>query len=218
MTSERFVLMFNLGGIIMKIGLLGGTFNPIHMGHLIISEYIRQVFPLDKVIFIPTGDPPHKNESTLIPALDRYEMTKLAIKTNPYFDVSDIELKRVGKSYTSDTIDAFKAELPQDELYFIIGGDILDELINWKDIRDVFKKIGFIMIGRNRLKDNEIMKKINDYNKEYNSTIYYIEGPQIEISSTLIRELIKEKKSIRYLVPKEIEDYILYHDLYLMGD
>ena len=89
MTSERFVLMFNLGGIIMKIGLLGGTFNPIHMGHLIISEYIRQVFPLDKVIFIPTGDPPHKNESTLIPALDRYEMTKLAIKTNPYFDVSD---------------------------------------------------------------------------------------------------------------------------------
>ncbi|MDD2446705.1 MAG: nicotinate-nucleotide adenylyltransferase [Tissierellia bacterium] len=202
----------------MKIGLLGGTFNPIHMGHLIISEYIRQVFPLDKVIFIPTGDPPHKNESTLIPALDRYEMTKLAIKTNPYFDVSDIELKRVGKSYTSDTIDAFKAELPQDELYFIIGGDILDELISWKDIRDVFKKIGFIMIGRNRLKDNEIMKKINDYNKEYNSTIYYIEGPQIEISSTLIRELIKEKKSIRYLVPKEIEDYILYHDLYLMGD
>lgn len=218
MTSERFVLMFNLGGIIMKIGLLGGTFNPIHMGHLIISEYIREVFPLDKVIFIPTGDPPHKNESTLIPALDRYEMTKLAIKTNPYFDVSDIELKRVGKSYTSDTIDAFKAELPQDELYFIIGGDILDELISWKDIRDVFKKIGFIMIGRNRLKDNEIMKKINDYNKEYNSTIYYIEGPQIEISSTLIRELIKEKKSIRYLVPKEIEDYILYHDLYLMGD
>ena len=155
MTSERFVLMFNLGGIIMKIGLLGGTFNPIHMGHLIISEYIRQVFPLDKVIFIPTGDPPHKNESTLIPALDRYEMTKLAIKTNPYFDVSDIELKRVGKSYTSDTIDAFKAELPQDELYFIIGGDILDELISWKDIRDVFKKIGFIMIGRNRLKDRK---------------------------------------------------------------
>lgn len=202
----------------MRIGLLGGTFNPIHTGHLIISEYIREVFPLDKVIFIPSGDPPHKNEKELIPASNRYEMTKLAIESNPYFELSDIELKRQGKSYTTDTIDTLKAEMPHDEVYFIVGGDILDELISWKDISGVFRKINFILIGRNGLEDDEILKKIDEYNKEYNSTIYYIKGPQIEISSTSIRQHIKEEKSIKYLVPKKVEDYIISNRLYLMGD
>ncbi|NLL81480.1 MAG: nicotinate-nucleotide adenylyltransferase [Tissierellia bacterium] len=202
----------------MKIGLLGGTFNPIHMGHLIISEHIRQVFPLDKVIFIPSSDPPHKDQENLIPAYNRYEMTRLAIQSNPCFEISDIELKREGKSYTFDTIHAIKNEMPLDELYFIIGADILYELNTWKDISGIFKKIKFILVGRNRIEDHKIIKKIEEYNKGYNSSIYYIKGPHIEISSTLIRELVKEGKSIKYLVPKEVEGYIIENNLYTMGD
>lgn len=218
MTSERFVLMFNLGGVSVKIGLFGGTFNPIHTGHLIISEYIRANFPLDKVIFIPSGDPPHKDKKELIEASHRFEMTKLAIKSNPYFEVSDIELKRKGKSYSTDTIDQLKSIMPKDELYFIIGGDILDELINWKDIKGIFKKINFILIGRDGVEDNKILKKIDEYKEEYNAMIYYMKGPEIDISSTLIRELIEDEKSIKYLVPKEVEEYIIDHKLYLLEE
>src|SRR5690554_3553474 len=104
--------MFDLGGLYMKVGLMGGTFNPIHLGHLIISEYIRTNFPLDKVVFIPTGDPPHKDNKELISAMDRFHMTELAIKSNPYFEISANEINRVGKSYSTDTIDEFINKMP----------------------------------------------------------------------------------------------------------
>lgn len=202
----------------MKVGLMGGTFNPIHLGHLIISEYIRTNFPLDKVVFIPTGDPPHKDNKELISAMDRFHMTELAIKSNPYFEISANEINRVGKSYSTDTIDEFINKMPEDELYFIIGSDTLDDLKNWKDIENVFEKISFIVIGRNGLADTDIEQKINEYNKKYNSNIFYVSGPQIEISSTMIRSYIAENKSIRYLVPKDVEEYIKARELYIVEE
>lgn len=202
----------------MKIGIMGGTFNPIHLGHLIISEYIRCNFPLDKVIFIPTGDPPHKNEKDLAQSNDRYNMTEMAIKSNSYFEISPIEINRKGKSYSTETIDILLKENFNNELYFIIGSDTLIDLINWKDIKNIFKKISFIVIGRDKLSDELINKKIEEYRREYNSSIFYISGPQIEISSTMIRDNIKNNKSIKYLVPKEVEEYIKTHKLYIMED
>lgn len=218
MTSEHFVLMFSLGGISLKIGILGGTFNPIHIGHLIISEHIRNNFPLDKVTFIPSGDPPHKDKSELVPASKRLKMTELAIQSNPYFDISDIEINRIGKSYTIDTVNVIKSKLPNDELYFIIGGDILDELESWKDIGDVFNKISFILIGRDGLEDEDIYSKIDKYKEKYDAEIHYVKGPQIEVSSTYIRQKAGEGKSIKYLVTEEVEEYIINHGLYLMED
>lgn len=202
----------------MKVGLMGGTYNPIHLGHLIISEYIRTNFPLDKVIFIPTGDPPHKDNKELISAIDRFNMTKLAIESNPYFDISSIEIKREGKSYSSDTIDEFLKEMHEDELYFIIGSDTLFELEKWKNIKNIFKKIRFIVAGREGLSDNNIEDKVEEYRKKYNSNIVYVSGPKIEISSTMIRECVAEEKSIRYLVPWEVEEYIKTHRLYIVEE
>ncbi|WFA09504.1 nicotinate-nucleotide adenylyltransferase [Tissierella sp. Yu-01] len=202
----------------MKVGLMGGTYNPIHLGHLIISENIRTNFPLDRVIFIPTGDPPHKDNNELISAIDRYNMTKLAIESNPYFDISSIEVKREGKSYSTDTIDEFLKAMPEDELYFIIGSDTLFDLEKWKDIRDIFKKISFIVTGREGLSDNNIEDKIEEYRKKFNSKIAHVSGPKIEISSTMIREYVSEDKSIRYLVPRQVEEYIKTHRLYIVEE
>ncbi len=109
----------------MKIGILGGTFNPVHIGHLILAEEVREKLKLDKIIFIPTALPPHKDNMDIAPAGDRLKMLKLAIKGNKFFGVSDIEIKRKGRSYTIDTIKELKNKFVNDELYFIIGSDLL---------------------------------------------------------------------------------------------
>ncbi len=118
----------------MKIGVLGGTFNPVHAGHLILAEEMREKLGLDQVVFIPTCIPPHKQAKGIAPADDRMAMVKLAIKGNRSFSVSDVEIKRQGASYTIDTIRQLKKSYPRDELIFIIGSDLLKYLDDWKDI------------------------------------------------------------------------------------
>lgn len=197
----------------MKIGLMGGTFNPIHMGHLIISEFLRITFPLDKVIFIPSGNPPHKNND-IAESNHRMSMVNLATSQNPFFEVSSIELKRTGKSYTIDTIKEIKDIYPNDELYFIIGSDSLLDLTSWKDFESLISKTNFLICGRPENTEESILNKIDELTKEYNSNIIYIKGPLIEISSTLIRDRIKDQKSIKYLVTGEVEEYIYKNNLY----
>lgn len=199
----------------MKVGLMGGTFNPIHLGHLLISEYIRDNFPLDKIIFIPSGNPPHKNWGELIATKHRYNMSLLATGSNQYFDVSSLEINRQGKSYTVDTINEFKSTYPNDEFYFIIGGDTLYELTKWHDYNKLFSITNFIVIDRPGFENIEILDKIEDLNRVYGASIFYIKGPLIDISSTQIRQNLKHNKSIKYLVPKEVEDYISFHKLYI---
>lgn len=197
----------------MKIGLMGGTFNPIHMGHLIISEFLRVTFPLDKVIFIPSGNPPHKNND-IAESNHRMSMVNLATSQNPFFEVSSIELKRAGKSYTIDTIKEIKDIYPNDELYFIIGSDSLLDLTSWKDFESLISKTNFLIYGRPENTEESILNKIDELTKKYNSNIIYIKGPLIEISSTSIRDMIKNEKSIKYLVTEEVEKYIYKNNLY----
>ena len=196
----------------MKIGIMGGTFNPIHHGHLILSEYIRLEENLDKIIFIPTGNPPHKN--SVLDAKLRLEMVELAIKSNPYFNASDIEVKRTNLTYTIDTIKELKEKYPSAELFMIIGADTLLSLHNWKDCSKVLSQINFIVADRLGLRPSDIEEEIKRLSNKYFSNIFNIASPIIDISSTDIRNRIKENLSIKYLVPETIEDYILQNNLY----
>ncbi len=198
----------------MKIGLMGGTFNPIHIGHLIIAEHIRTFAGLDKVVFIPTGHPPHKDEKELVSAEHRYNMVKIAIDDNPYFEASRIEIDRVGSTYTIDTVEELKKTYPEDEFFFLIGGDTLDELLKWKNHEKLLKTTQFILVGRSGVDEEKINKTIKKYKEEYDSSITYVKGPLIEISSTTIRDYLEREISIKYLVEKKVEKYIMEMELY----
>ena len=132
----------------MNIGLLGGTFNPVHIGHLILAEEAREKLKLDKIIFIPTALPPHKDNLDIAPADKRLKMLKLAISGNKYFAVSDIEIKRQGRYYTIDTLNELKRKYSRDELYFIIGSDLLKYLNEWKDLHEIIKMVKFVCARR----------------------------------------------------------------------
>jgi len=187
----------------MKIGILGGTFNPIHIGHLILAEEVREKLKLDKVIFVPTYLPPHKDNSDIAPAHARLAMIKLAIKGNRYFLASDIEIKRDGRSYTIDTLKEFEKAYPQDELYFIIGSDLLKYLDDWKDLQEIIKMVRFIVATR----PGYPLEKIPSH-------ISTIPIRAVDISGFEIRKAIKEDKSFRYLVSEAVLKYINKKKLY----
>lgn len=201
----------------MKIGLIGGTFNPIHHGHLILSEYVREQCKLDKVIFIPTGLPPHKAESTVEDPVTRFDMTRLGIELNSFFDVSDIETYREGISYTIDTIIELKELYPNEDLYFIIGADSLFQLPTWKDYDKLLKIMNIIVVNRPGGENNLIQDKVREYADLFNSNIIEVKSPLIEISSSDIRDRVKNGKSIKYLVPQKVEEYIMQKNLYKEG-
>lgn len=190
-----------------KYGIFGGSFNPIHYGHLMICEYIKEEMGLDKVIFIPTGNPPHKELE--LSAKDRYEMVRLAISPNPDFEISDIETTRVKKSYTVDTIRELKKIYKEEKLYFLIGLDSLFQLKTWMKIGDLSQEIEFVVALRpGYLDKEEINKEIDFLRKNFGTKINLIKTPLYEISSTDLRDRIHEGKSLRYLIPKKVLDYI----------
>lgn len=190
-----------------KYGIFGGSFNPIHYGHLMICEYIKEEMGLDKVIFIPTGNPPHKELE--LSAKDRYEMVRLAISPNPDFEISDIETTRVKKSYTVDTIRELKKIYKEEKLYFLIGLDSLFQLKTWMKIGDLSQEIEFVVALRPGYLDREEINKEIDFLREnFGTKINLIKTPLYEISSTDLRDRIREGKSLRYLIPKKVLDYI----------
>lgn len=190
-----------------KYGIFGGSFNPIHYGHLMICEYIKEEMGLDKVIFIPTGNPPHKDLG--VSAEDRYEMVRLAISPNPDFEISDIETTRVNLSYTVDTIRELKKIYKEEKLYFLIGLDSLFQLKTWKKIGDLSKEIEFVVALRPGYIDKEEINNEIDFLREnFGTRINLIKTPLYEISSTDLRDRIHEGKSLRYLIPKKVLDYI----------
>ena len=190
-----------------KYGIFGGSFNPIHYGHLMICEYIKEEMGLDKVIFIPTGNPPHKDLG--VSAEDRYEMVRLAISPNPDFEISDIETTRVNLSYTVDTIRELKKIYKEEKLYFLIGLDSLFQLKTWKKIGDLSQEIEFVVALRPGYIDKEEINREIDFLREnFGTRINLIKTPLYEISSTDLRERIHEGKSLRYLIPKKVLDYI----------
>ena len=190
-----------------KYGIFGGSFNPIHYGHLMICEYIKEEMGLDMVIFIPTGNPPHKELE--LSAEDRYEMVRLAISPNPDFEISDIETTRVKKSYTVDTVRELKKIYKEEKLYFLIGLDSLFQLKTWMKIGDLSQEIEFVVALRPGYLDREEINKEIDFLREnFGTKINLIKTPLYEISSTDLRDRIREGKSLRYLIPKKVLDYI----------
>lgn len=202
----------------MKIGIIGGTFNPIHFGHLILSEYIREEMDLDKIIFIPTRIPPHKSSTNIPSGAIRMEMLSLAIKSNNNFSVSSIELDREGTSYTIDTIIELNKNYPDDEFYLIIGEDSLFQLHTWERFNQLIKESNFIVADRISSEDIQVENRIQELNHRYNGNIVKANSPLIEISSTMIRDRVNGGLSIKYLVPEEVENYILNKGLYKMGN
>jgi nicotinate-nucleotide adenylyltransferase len=190
-------------GALVKVGILGGTFNPIHVGHLILAEEVREKLCLDKIIFMPAYLPPHKNNSHVIEAGHRYKMIQAAIKENPYFSVSDIEIKRKGRSYTIDTIRELKKLYPGDELYFITGSDLLKYLDDWKDLSQIISMVKFVVATR----PGYALEKIPAY-------IATVAIRAVDISAFEIRDAIKDNKSFRYLVPESVFKYITKKNLY----
>lgn len=199
----------------MKIAIMGGTFDPIHIGHLILAERVRDSKELDQVIFIPTGVNPLKKDKNISSSVHRLEMLRLAIESNPYFSISTIEIERGGLSYTIDTLRALRVKYKDDDLYFIIGSDIIFQLEKWKDFKELFKLCKFILVDRPGNEYKEIDEKIQELNINYQLSFERITLPLMDISSSDIRNRVKSKKSIKYLVPTNVEDYIKKHKLYL---
>ena len=190
-----------------KYGIFGGTFNPIHYGHLMICEYLKEELGLDKIIFIPTGNPPHKDLD--VSARARYEMVKLAISSNPTFEISDIETNRIKLSYTVDTVRDLKKIYKDEKLFFLIGLDTLFQLKTWKKIEELSGEIEFVVALRPKYIDiKEINRELKFLRENYGTKVEIIHTPLYEISSTELRDRIKEEKSVRYLIPEEVVNYI----------
>jgi nicotinate-nucleotide adenylyltransferase len=191
----------------MRIGVFGGTFNPPHLGHLIVAESARESLNLDKVLFIPCASPPHKSSRSLADADCRLEMVKLAISGNTCFEASDIEIERGGKSYTVDTLRALTALYPRAELFLLIGIDNLLELHTWKEPEEIFGLCDVVAINRPGFDPANVRK-------DYLRRVTFLRYPSIDISSSEIRRKAKMGKSIKYLVPSAVESYILKHGAY----
>jgi len=193
----------------MRIGIFGGTFNPPHIGHLIVAEFIREEANLDKIIFVPCSSPPHKQNlnylSQLADPLHRFEMVKIAIKSNPFFEASDVEIKRGGISYTIDTINQMLEEFPGHIFYLLIGADQFREFHTWRKPEEIVSKARLIVFNRPGFVIPE---------SEFSRFAEFITVPNIDVSASTIRSRIRSGKSIKYLVPAEVEEYIYANGLY----
>lgn len=195
-----------------NLGIMGGTFDPIHYGHLVAAEESRIEFDLKKIIFVPSGHPPHKKEKEVTLFQHRYLMTALAIATNPYFEVSSIEIEREGPSYAIDTINIFKEKYPESNIYFITGADAILQIITWHRTEELQRVCNFIAVSRPGYKLKEINTDLK--NKFSFNNIFSLEIPALAISSTEIRRRVKNNKPIKYLLPEAVESYIYYKKLY----
>ena len=185
----------------MKIGILGGTFNPPHMGHLVLAQEFIENLGLDKILFIPTNISPHKEiESANV--YNRFEMIKLAVAGNECFEVLDLEVKREGVSYTIDTVKEVKRKYPDQELYLIIGSDLANDFSDWKDYEEIKKIVKVVVACRKSFP----LKEKGDF--------VLSDVTQIEISSSKIRNSIREGHDVKYFVNTEVLNYIKKHELY----
>lgn len=191
----------------MKIGLFGGTFNPPHIGHLIVIESLRDTLKFDKIFFIPSAQPPNKPNISHAPPRMRYEMTQLAVKGNINFEVSDIEIQRQGPSYTIDTLEKLITCFPKANFSLIIGADNLLEFEMWRSPEEIATKANLVVMSRPDFSIHNVKSKYTRYAQFQNV-------PSIGISSTDIRRRVKMGRSIRYLVPLTVEQYIFNKGLY----
>lgn len=200
----------------MKIGILGGTFNPIHNGHLELAKYCQTVLSLDKVIFIPTYTPPHKASTELADCLHRLNMCTLALKGIDSFEVSDIEIKRKGKSYSYQTLTSLKEIYPNDTLYFIMGADMFLTLANWKNPKIIFQKSIIVTIPRSESNKYDLQKYYDTVLKSLGAKAEILDESVTQVSSTFIRENISQGtcSKIINLIDKNVFEYIKKYNIY----
>lgn len=198
-----------------RIGLMGGTLNPVHHGHLLIAEAALHAKKLDQVIWIPAGDPPHKDDEDLAPQEDRYAMTVLATASNPGFEVSRWEMEREGPSYSLTTIQHFRQWVDADNLFFITGADTVLELLTWHRHEEVIRSCRFLAAAR---PGHDLSRADEVLPPEYVARIEELPVAAVEISSTDIRRRIKAGEPIRYMVPEAVESYLRKRGLYLRQD
>lgn len=200
---------------IKRIGVFGGSFNPVHIGHLTIAQDAVEQLELDRLIFMPAAVPPHKQDKVLADGNHRLEMLRLATESNPGFEVSEMELQRGGVSYTFDTMTQIQNEHPDAELFFIIGLDSLPELHLWRNVNELLELCTVVPFARGGEDPTLVTEKIqlsNEWKKRLLERMIRIH--EIEVSSSEIRMRVAEGLSIRYLVPPEVEMYIAEHHLY----
>ena len=213
-----------------RVAIFGGTFNPVHYGHLRCAEEARENFKLDRIWFMPSNLPPHKDRKGTISAMHRIKMIKLAIMGNPYFRVSDLEAKRGGLSYSVSTISRFREADGIESLYFILGADAFAEIDTWKSWKKIFSLTNFIVASRPPYSAGETGLVPVDIKGEFcylpdrnlhmhksGNTIQFFRMTPMDISSTGIRGLAREGRSIRYLAPAAVDEYIMKTGCYRDG-
>lgn len=199
----------------MKIGIMGGTFDPIHIGHLLLGEFAYENFHLDEIWFLPNGNPPHKTtDESGVSLDDRIEMVKLATVDVPYFRLNLYEASSKKHSYTYSTMRALREMYPEHEFFFILGADSLFSIEQWKNFREIFPSCTILAAMRDD-KDTESMQaQIRYLNEKYGADIRLLQAPLVEISSTTIRRRAENGLSIRYMVPDVVSEYIQSNALY----
>ncbi|MGQ9615032.1 MAG: nicotinate-nucleotide adenylyltransferase [Spirochaetota bacterium] len=199
-----------MGNQYHRLGIFGGTFNPIHLGHLRLAEDVREEFFLDKVLFVPAARPPHKEMDVWIDPLHRLRMVEIAIEGNEHFLCDPVEVERGGVSYTIDTVKyVYEKYNPEKKPFLIIGSDLIPGLDSWKSVDMLIKMVNFIVINRDGYPFEGMKKGII-----MNSSHYLYEKRKINIKSSEIRERLKSKRSIRYLVTDKVFQYIIENELY----
>lgn len=200
-----------------KIGLLGGSFNPIHNGHLLLAESARDQFELDRVIFIPTGNNPFKLSHDEISREHRLKMVELAIANNTHFEVMTHEIDQMGITYTIDTVEEIKKGFPESDFYFITGADLMFEITLWKGAPELLKSVKFITTFRPGYSHEKLDNRIEELKEIYEASIFKLYTSEMDIASSDIRSRVKNGYSIRYLLPEAVEDYIFREELYISG-
>ncbi len=212
----------------MNIGIFGGTFNPIHNAHLRIAQESLDQFSLSRVIFVPAADPPHKPQGSQLPFAHRLTMVRLATRDNSSFSVSEMEGERSGKSYSIDTLRAFRDQYPADRLFFIMGSDSFAEIGMWHEYPAIFATASLIVVGRPGSAGMSLSSALpvaisgrfcydlaaNRLTHCSGTTVSYLDGVPLAISSSSIRDLLRRGRSIRYLLPDIVERYLKEHALY----
>jgi nicotinate-nucleotide adenylyltransferase len=190
-----------------RIGIMGGTFDPIHHGHLVAASEVQSRFDLDEVIFVPTGHPWQKSDREVSAAEDRYLMTVVATASNPRFSVSRVDIDRAGVTYTVDTLRDLRAKYPDDELFFITGADAMQQILSWRDVNELFRLAHFVGVTRPgyHLEDAHLPS----------GSVSLIEVPAMAISSTDCRTRVAAGEPVWYLVPDGVVQYISKRHLYV---
>jgi len=200
----------------MNIGILGGTFDPIHVGHLVVAEEARVKLGLSEVLFLPAGQPWLKVDRTVTPAIHRVDMVRLAITGNPYFELCTLEVKRDGPSYSIDTITALRSQLGAQSFFFILGNDSLAGFHLWKEPAKLVQMCRLVVVPRLGLS----LTDLNSLETRIPALVHNVtqlDAPIMEVSSSEIRQRVAQGLSIRYLVPDKVGEYIVEQKLYASG-